>query len=801
MGDAPIQGLSAAEVRERTARGEVNRVPDRGWAEYRGIIARNLFTVFNGLVTPAAIALFVLGDYRGAWAVSALAIINTVMGLTQEIRAKRQLDRLAILATTHARVIRDGKEVEIDTRDIVLGDAVRVHAGDAVPVDGTVLEAAYLEVDEALLTGESDPVPRTAGDRLLSGSLCIAGEGIVRAEGIGEDSYACRTEAEARQYQRKRGPLQLLLDRLVAVLTGLAVALCVGYLALALFRPLSLMDLVRMWAATITAMVPQGLVLMATMAFVLGAVRLSLQGAIVQHLGAVESMAAVDVLCIDKTGTLTTGRMTLEELVPLHDDPAKVREALGVFVWSTQDRNASIQALRQSVPRPDYDTQATLVDRIPFKAQNRYSVVQVRPPGDSTEQTLVLGAVEALQPMLADTDDKSLSSAWDKLLHSGLRVLFLAEVEPGTVPTPLGTRLEGALLRPLALLGLGDELRSDVDDVLTRLVAEGVDVKVLSGDHPATVRATVSRIPLPQFQREMVTGDQLAASGITEEILQGTSIYARVDPRQKIEIVDALRARGHHVAMLGDGINDALAIKRASLGIAMGSGAVATRSVASLVLRNDTFGLLPQALREGRIIVHNLRRASKLFLLKNVYTLVLIVFALGLLGMPFPYLPQQVTLLNKLTIGTPALLILLGRVAPPVRNRKDLIREVVQFVLGAGVIIGVHLLGLMLYADRVLELSPASQRAIVVTAVILIGLGNAILVSNFDRRLIAWAAVAIVLLLLAMYWPDVAYFFVMDPLPLAHWTIVGIVVASALVGCGLWYRVSVSARRAKKATP
>jgi cation-transporting ATPase E len=782
----PATGLTAAEVAERVARGEVNRRPSSAWADYGAILARNTLTLFNALVAPAAAALFLLEDYRGAWAVSALAVVNTAIGLVQEVRAKRHLDRLAVLAETKARVIRDGAEHVIPAGDVVLGDHVLLADGESVVADGSVVAAAFLEVDEALLTGESDPVPRRPGDRLLSGSFCVAGSGAYRADRVGGESFASRTETEARRYRATRSPTEKTLDRLVAALTVLAVGLSAGYGVLYALRPFPVADLVRMVAATITSMVPQGLVLMATVAFVLGAVRLSSRGAVVQRLSAVESMASVNVLCLDKTGTLTTGRLTLDRVDALGADETAARDRLRLFAWATVDeRNKSVQALRAalgSVPGGGVE----LVDQVPFKAQNRYSAVRVRAGGRET--VLAMGAVEALARFLPAEDAARLEARWRELLPTGLRLLALAEGPPAD--RPFAGSFDGAALRPVALVGLADELRPDAGGVLEDLAAEGVRVKVISGDHPATVRAAVAHLKLPLATEPAVTGDELETAPDREGLILRTGVFARVAPRQKSEIVDALRRHGHHVAFIGDGVNDVLPIKHADLGIAMGAGTGAAKTVSGMVLASDAFTLLPAALAEGRTIVNNLRRAAKLFLLKNAYTLFLIVAALGVLGLAFPYLPQQVTLLNLLTIGTPALFVMLSRAAPKAGARPRFLWEVGRFALTAGPVAGAAALAAFLWSGaRGDDLD--AQRTVLLTTLVLVGLGNALVIGEGERRVVVWVVLGVPLYLAAMYFDTLtgvtgpAYFFALTPLGSLQWAAAAVAAAAALVPCVL----------------
>jgi cation-transporting ATPase E len=782
------RGLTAAEVAERVARGQLNRTPRSDWADYRAILVRNVCTLFNALVVPAAVALFLLQDYRAAWAVSALALINTALGLVQEVRAKRHLDRLALLVEARARVVRDGKVCPVRAGDVVLDDVLLLTAGESVLADGSVLAARFLEIDEALLTGESDPVPRRPGDGLLSGSYCVAGAGAYRAERVGGSAFANQTALLARQYLYTASPVQRAINYLIAILTATAVALCGLYVVLWLSRGFPLTDLAEMVAATVTSMVPQGLVLMTTLAMILAAVRMSARGAVVQRLDAVESMAGVDVLCMDKTGTLTTNRLRLDQARVLDEaeGEAAVRERLRRFAWASVDEaNKSIQALRAGLGGPPAGP-VELIDQLPFKSQNRYSAVRLRT--GPCEQVLVLGACEALRPFLQKGAHRG-EAEWRELLPTGLRLLLFAEAA-GEVP-PFAGALPPVPLRPLALVALRDELRPEAGDVLEALAAQGIAFKILSGDNPETVRATVAGLPLPLGREAVVSGDELAACPNPAELIATRGVFGRVAPQQKVEIVTALRDAGRRVAMLGDGINDILPIKRADLGIAMGAGSPATRTVAGLVLENNDFGLLPQTLNEGRIILRNLRRAGKLFLVKNVYTLFLIVAALGVLRLPFPYLPQQVTLLNFLTIGIPAFLIMLTRERAAAPSGPGFLREIGTFAIVTGLITGAA--GLVLYVlSAWWRQDPVqTQRTLLLSLLIVLGLGNLLRVLRHgerrampgDRLLWLWPVPALVLYTLVLYVPPFAHFFELTRLAVVDWGLVLAVALPALGAC------------------
>jgi cation-transporting ATPase E len=800
LSERGLGGLTAAEVAERTRRGETNRPPRSDLLEYARIVRRNLLTLFNAMVVPAAIALFVLGEYQGAIAVSGMAIVNSALGLAQEIRAKWHLDRLALLTETRARVVRDGEVQTIPAGAVVRGDVVLLSAGEAVVADGPVLDAHFLEVDEALLTGESDPVRRKPGDTLLSGSFCVAGEGAHRAERVGAQAFAHATAASARRYQYTASPLTAAINTVIRVLSATAIGLCGVYVLLYHVRDLTTAELVKMIAATITSMVPQGLVLTATVSFTLGAVRMSARGAVVQRLNAVETMAAVDVVCTDKTGTLTTNRLRLDRVVPLTDGVSEeqVRERLRMFASASLDRdNKNLAAVRATLG----EVAVERLDQIPFKAQNRYSAVRVR-AGD-TEHALVLGACEALRGRLVPGADDRWEVAWKELLPTGLRVLLFADTDH---QGPFGPTLDGVVVRPLALVALSDELRPEAAAVLAALAAQGIAFKVISGDNPETVRATVGGLDLPLAREPVVAGDQLAAAADAGELIEAHGVFGRVAPEQKVQIVQTLQKRGRHVAMIGDGVNDVLPIKTADLGIAMGEGSQASKTVAGLVLETNNFALLPETLEEGRTIVRNLRRSAKLFLTKNVYSLALILtYSLGAFGLPFPYLPQQVTLLNWLVIGIPAFVIALSRERSTSATRPRFLREVGWFAVRTGVIFAVAAIVVLVlaghyWADATSESqTEKTQRTMMLSVLIVLGVTALLrsLTDGEDRplagdgrfRLLA-AAVAPVYLT-AMYWAPSARFFEMAPLTFPQWGLVVGVAAAAYLLTRLSDRIKV----------
>jgi cation-transporting ATPase E len=778
-------GLTSAEVAQRQRLGQVNRTPRSEWRDHLQILVRNLLTWFNAMVAPAVVALFALREIPGGIAVSGMAIVNTALGLIQEIRAKHHLDKLTLLTESKVHVSRDGQMQEIPSGEVVLGDHIRLSTGATVVADGAVLEASFLEIDEALLTGESDPVRRRPGDNLLSGSFCVAGEGVYVAEKVGQDAYANQTAVEARHYRYTASPLTAVVNRLIQVLSFTALALCLLYAAGFWLDRISERTFVLMAAATITSMVPQGLVLTATLSFILGAIHMSARGAIVQRLAAVEIMAAVDVICTDKTGTLTTNRLKLAEVRALGGASADnaVRQKLAQFAAVSVDRqNKNVQALQAALGAVPAD----LIDQLPFKSQNRYSAARIR--ADGLEHVLALGACEALQPFL-QAGNTEWEHTWKELLPSGLRLLLFTEAIPQDrgYPAFSGT-LQEFHLRPLALVALSDELRPEAGHVLEALAAQGIAFKVISGDSPETVRATISHLNLPLAGDPVITGDQLAGAPNRRELIQKCGVFGRVAPRQKLEIVQLLQEQGRHVAMIGDGVNDVLPIKRADLGIAMGDGSQATKTVAGLVLENNDFTLLPETLEEGRTSIRNLRRSSKLFLVKNVYSFILILAcATGAFGLRFPYLPQQVTLLNWLVIGIPAFVIAVSRERSTSPTRPRFLREVGWFAIRTGVVFalaGLAVLALSLHLWP--GISHEAQRTLLLSTLILLGLTALFraLTDGEEQRLQGDGRFRLLGLLalpayaVAMYWPAAAWFFELEPLGFGEWLLVVAVVGS-----------------------
>jgi cation-transporting ATPase E len=603
-------------------------------------------------------------------------VANSGIGIIQELRAKRVLDGLALLHAPQVRVLRDGRSVDLAAADIVLDDLVEIGAGDQVPADGSVVRSEALEIDESLLSGESEPLLKAPGDAVLSGSVVVAGTGAFHATAVGSAAYANVLATEARRFTTTRSELVEGTERILRWISVMLVV--VGPVLLwSQFRSSDnhgWRDALSGAVAGMVGMVPEGLVLLTSLAFVVATVGLARQQTLVQELSAVEGLARVDVLCLDKTGTLTHGDVALGSLETLEGFvEAEVREALALLS-PAEERGATARALADSFP----DGSWTAVSRIPFSSARKWSAVTTAAKG-----SWVLGAPEVLLPTPRAGEQATARDAAAALAQKGDRVLLLAKGEPPSDETGTGPRT--ADLRPAALVVLKERLREDAAQALTYFAAQGVAVKIISGDNPRTVGSVAVALGVPGAERPVDArtlaedGDELAAA------IREHSVFGRATPQQKRAFVAALQRDGHVVAMTGDGVNDALALKDADIGIAMGSGSPATRAVAQLVLLDDRFSHLPGVVAQGRRVIANIERASNLFLVKNTYALVLAVIATATLG-AYPLAPVQLTLISTLTIGVPGFVLALGpntrRYAPGFLGR------VLRFSLPIGVITG-----------------------------------------------------------------------------------------------------------------
>jgi cation-transporting ATPase E len=679
-------GLSASEVLARRACGQGNNVRLATSRSYLQILVQNVFNFINAVMLAIGLVLILLGQAGDAAVTAGLVLMNVLISMYQEGRAKQKLDQIALLSRPKATVVRDGQERTVDPGEVVLGDVLVVRPGDAIVVDGQVLEGT-LEVDEALLTGESDLVPKRAGDSVYSGTFGATGSGLYEAQRVGAESNVYKLTAQARAFRRVKTPLQRDIDRIIRILVVLVAQLGVLLAISFAMHSVTLVDSVRD-GAVIVGLVPQGLYLMITVSYAMGAMRVAGRGALIQQANAVESTSNVDVLCLDKTGTLTANRIRLEAVCPVAGSPGmeenELRRLLGDYAASTPAGNRTLEALREACPgqaRP-------LHEQVSFSSERKWSALSLAGSG-----TYVLGAPEVLQPYLQSP--AGLASQIDGWVARGLRVLLFAHRPDGAaLHDAQGQPVLPTGMQPLGLVALSDELRPEARETLRRFADLGVRLKIISGDDPRTVAAVARQAGMQDLR--LVWGSELAAMDDAqfERAVEQATIFGRTTPQQKERLVQALGRRGHHVAMIGDGVNDVLSLKQAHLGIAMQSGSAATRSVADMVLLGDSFAVLPVALREGQRIVKGMEDVVRLLLTRTLYVLLLIV-ATQIVGLAFPVTPKHNSILATLTVGIPILAI--AGWARPGRPPRSVIGSTRHFVFPAAFTVSLIAMGVYIF--------------------------------------------------------------------------------------------------------
>jgi cation-transporting P-type ATPase E len=658
----PEEGLTREEVRQRKSAGMVNHVVDGPSRTVSEIIRANVVTRFNILLGGLLlIVLFVLRQPRDAL-FGFVLLTNSAIGVIQELRAKRTLDRLELLAAPTVSIVREGRVADHPVSEIVLDDLIELRPGDQVVVDGTVVASNGLEIDESLLTGESDPVSKQVDDEVLSGSFVAAGSGRFRATRVGGDSYAARLAREGKRFTLVRSEMREGIDWILGAVSWVVIPMMILIIWSSIRGGGTFLEGLSGGAAAGVAMVPQGLVLLASIAFAVGVVRLGRRQVLVQEMPAIEGLARVDTICFDKTGTLTEGRVSVDYVVPISDDDYSA--ALAALVSVETHPNATLQAVAAAFPEPPgWDPLATAR----FSSARKWSGASFSGHG-----TWVIGAPEVVAP----TDDEVIGLS-EEASEAGRRVVLLARTEAHLS----GDRLPDGL-RPVCLLMLADQVRADAPDILRYFAEQGVDVKVISGDHPATVAAVAREAGM--VVDGVVDARRLPESGPElEALLEEASVFGRVSPHQKREMVRALQARGHVVAMTGDGVNDVLALKDADIGIAVGGGAPASRAVAQLVLIDGQFASVPHIVLEGRRVTANVERVANLFITSTFYAFGLSL-AVIISALPFPFLPRHLTLVGSLTIGIPAFFLAL---APSRRRaRAGFVSRVLRFAIPTGLI-------------------------------------------------------------------------------------------------------------------
>ena len=766
------RGLSAAEVAERVARGAVNRVKDRTSRSVASIVRENVLTLFNAIIVGASVIVLLFGDLRDG-IFGGVMIINAVIGIVSELRAKRTLDSLAIVDAPQASVLRDGTLSVIPARDVVLDDVIELALGDQVSVDGTVLASAGLEIDESLLTGESRPVKKKEGDQLLAGTSVVAGSGRMVATAVGERVYAQGLSEQARAFTRTVSEIQVSINRVLQVVS----VMLLPVVALTFYSQNRIAggsggdwrEALVLSVASVIGMIPQGLVLLTSMNFAIGSATLARRGVLVQELPAVEVLARVDCLCLDKTGTLTTGGIRVREVDVVAGDADTVMSALAS---AASDRtNATAEAIWAHVGEGARSGASERIEwSVPFSSARKWSA------WGTGRESWILGAPEFVIDEAVATNTVLLERV-RAIAAGGSRVVALVRADEAVVDDKLPARRA-----VVALVVLEEDLREDAAETLDYFRSQGVHVRVISGDNPTTVGALAAQAGLtaPDGSPARLMDARDLPEDLTSEAfndaIERHDVFGRVTPEQKRAMVGALQARDHCVAMTGDGVNDALALKDADLGIAMGNGTQATKAVAQIVLVDSKFSVLPGVLSEGRRIIANMERVSSLFLAKTTYAAVLVIVT-ALVGWRYPFLPRQFSYIDSLTIGIPAFFLALW--PNPRRYVPGFLKRTLSLAMPTGVILATA----ALVAFGIVEGPPQARES--TAAILSLMLGAIWLLVITSRPLSLWKWVLLASVISAtvggVLLPPVRGFFSMVAPTGYEWLVIACVGACAAV--------------------
>ncbi len=777
------RGLSSAEAEQRLRR--LGPPPETSSRSTASIVAGNVFTLFNAIIGVFFVLILSLGLFADA-VFGLIAIVNSYIGIRQELKAKATLDELAVLVAPRAKALRDGAVAELGTDEIVPGDIVRVEPGDQLVADGETLESRGLTLDESLLTGEADGIRKAPGDRVLSGSFCVSGSGYYLVDAVREESYAGRLAGEARSFRHPPSPLQKEVNRVIVASTYVMLPLAAVLILSLAVRNVDLVEAAQTATAGLITLIPEGLVLLMSVTFAVAAVRLAGRDTLVQQMSATESLAAVDTICVDKTGTLTAGELRLAGVEFAEEaDAGAAQAALARFAASAGDRNRTLETIAERFPGEAGRVSA----EVPFSSEWKWSGVTLSGNG-AAGSTYVLGAPDVLAAAGALSLPPGLARKLEQETAAGRRVVAFGE-SGEALPSDPGVGGPPAL-QALALVVLEETLRPDAAATIATMRAEEVDLKLISGDARATVTAVAYAVGVPR-DAGVVEGHELPDDPEQlAEVALANTIFCRIKPEQKKALVGALVRAGRYVAMIGDGVNDVPALKQARMAVAMGSGAQVTKGVADVVLLKDQFSRLPEAVGEGRRIARNIHRLGRLYLTKTVYAAALILLV-GAPGFAFPFLPRHLTLAVFLTIGVPSfVLALMPSDGPLYRGR--LLRALAAFAVPAGLATALGSILSFFLVDTVFGGSLEAGRTAATTTLIVLGLCFVLLLERGPGRehiaiqsyMLAMVAGLAALFAGILALAPLRHFFEMEMLTAAEWFLalltaaIGLTIASLL---------------------
>ena len=716
------QGLSAKEAAARLRK--LGPPPETSSRSLASIVAGNVFTLFNAIIGAFFVLDIGLGLYADA-IFGLIAVVNSSIGIYQEKKAKETLDEIAVLVAPHAKVVRDGEVVELTANEVVPGDVIRVAPGDQLVADGEVIASRGMTMDESLLTGESDGIQKDEGDRVLSGSFCVSGSGHYVVDAVREESYAGRIAGEAKTFRHPPSPLQEEVNRVIIASTYVMLPLAAVLIVSLKVRNVHLEEAAQTATAGLITLIPEGLVLLMSVTFAVAAVRLARRNTLVQQMSATESLASVDTICVDKTGTLTAGELRFAAVEYADGvDPKSGAAALGRFAASAGDRNKTLETIAGEFP----GKAGTVRGEVPFSSEWKWSGASIDGAGGGA--TYLLGAPDILAEAGALTLPPRLAAKLEEETAAGRRVVAFGQTSDPLPDDPAAKAPPP--MQPLALVVLEETLRPDAAETIAYMREEEVDLKLISGDAAATVTAVAYAVGVPR-DAGVVEGPDLPEDEeqLAKAALENT-IFCRIKPEQKKALVGALVAAGRYVAMIGDGVNDVPALKRARMAVAMGSGAQVTKGVADVVLLKDQFSRLPEAVGEGRRIARNIHRLGRLYLTKTVYAAALILLV-AVPGFAFPILPRHLTIAAFLTIGIPSfVLALMPSDGPLYRGR--LLRALAAFAVPAGLGTALGSILSFFLVDTVAGASLEAGRTAATTTLIVLGLAFVLLLERGPGR-------------------------------------------------------------------
>lgn len=745
--------MTAEEVHERISKGLQNKAAKPKTKTIGEIIVENIFSVFN--IVILAIIIFLLYFYLissdsrlllDSIGILTIAFINTFLAVYQEIKAKKALDKVNLLLKKNITVIRNGSEVSIDPSEIVVDDIVKIVRGDQAVVDGRVEFSNHLEIDESLLTGESNPIQKKSGDEILSGSFCLSGNGFYKAEKIGNESYAAQITLQAKKYKFDLTPLQKKINLIVKVLFVIAVLLVLLEIIFNKggFNP----DFVRKISTILISLVPQGMVLMATVTFAVGVYRISKLGAIIQKLNAIESFSNVQVVCMDKTGTLTQNKLSVYKITKLDQkySDEELKRLIGTYAELTSDKNATINALLEFEGDPRYQP----ADEFPFSSERKMSMMQVNDAG--RKFTFILGAYDILSSKLNDKSRETAMSSFEKGKLSIYRNVLFGVIETEKTPMEISNDLDSMKIDPLCIISITDKIRDDVFDAIKLFEDNGIKIKILSGDSAKAIQEVTNEIGWKVSDKDLVSGNELDSMDDTtfRKCVLEKIIFARLKPENKLRIIKTLKKEKVYTAMIGDGVNDLPAIKESDMGIAMEEGSSITKEVADIVLLKNKFSLLPAIFDEGNKIVNSVKSVGKLFVTKNFFVIYITLLSLLFL-LDFPLTPRRVSLINIFGIGLPAFIITLKNTN--ISKTRNFMKDLITFVmLSALVIVSAGYIGVYI-VQQSYTISESEVQMVMLTIMIITNIANyfSIVITKDDNNKLLYALYGFAILIIYIF--------------------------------------------------